>query len=259
MSAFCEPATTTSTPQSSWRSSAAPRPETASTTRMTSCRRATSAIACTSWTMPVEVSDSVANATFTSVFSPSSRSISRGIEALAPAGLVAHELGAVGLAELDPALAELAGRAREHLVARADEVGDRGLHRARAAGREREHLVLRPEDHRQLVQHALVELVEGGRAVVEHRRRHRLRDRRRDRRRPGGHQVLLGERIWSHGGDQVVGRAAQRSGRARPKRRSSCAAARGRAPGRAGTPRSRSRSRSGPPSRRSRRPRRRRR
>ena len=76
MSAFWEPATTTSMPHSSWRSSAAPRPDTASTARMTSCFAATSAIAWTSCTMPVEVSLSVAKATLMS--SLSSLSISAG-------------------------------------------------------------------------------------------------------------------------------------------------------------------------------------
>ena len=45
-------------------------------TRITSWRLATSAIAWTSCTMPVEVSLSVAKATFTSGFEPSRRSIS---------------------------------------------------------------------------------------------------------------------------------------------------------------------------------------
>jgi hypothetical protein len=45
---------------------------------MTSWRRATSAIAWMSCTMPVDVSLSVANATLMSSFSPSSRSYSAG-------------------------------------------------------------------------------------------------------------------------------------------------------------------------------------
>ena len=122
----------------------------------------------------------------------------RRVEPLAPARLVAHEIGAVGLAELDPALAELARRARQHLVAGADEVGDRRLHRARPARGEREHVVARAEHGRQPAEHALVQLVERRRAVVEHRRRHRLRDGGRHGRRPGGHQVLLRERVRRH-------------------------------------------------------------
>ena len=121
-----------------------------------------------------------------------------GVDPHAPARLVADELGAVGLAELDPALAELAGRQRQRLGARAHEVGDGRLHRARAARAEREHRVGGPEHRGQAAEHALVELVERRRAVVEHRRRHRLRDLRRDRGRAGRHEVLLDVRIRGH-------------------------------------------------------------
>ena len=57
ISAFCEPDTTTSTPQSSAASSTPPRLETASTTSSAPVGRTASAIACTSWTTPVEVSE----------------------------------------------------------------------------------------------------------------------------------------------------------------------------------------------------------
>ena len=57
MSDFCEPETTTSTPQSSWGRSAAPRPETASTQSTAPCFVATSFSALTSLRTPVEVSD----------------------------------------------------------------------------------------------------------------------------------------------------------------------------------------------------------
>ena len=96
--------------------------------------------------MPVEVSLSVAKTTsMPGVLAQQAVDLGR-VEALAPARLVADELGAVGLAELDPALAELAGGAGEHRRAGADEVGDGGLHRAGAAGGEREHVVLGLED-----------------------------------------------------------------------------------------------------------------
>jgi hypothetical protein len=78
MSAFCDPATTTSIPHASWRSSAAPMPETASTTSRRSWRRTTSAMARTSWTTPVEVSLWVAKTTSMPASSVSRRSISAG-------------------------------------------------------------------------------------------------------------------------------------------------------------------------------------
>ena len=199
MSAFWEPATTTSIPHSSWRSSAAPRPETASTARITSWRLQTSAIAWTSWTMPVLVSRERGEGDVDLGVLGQEAVELRGVETLAPAGLVAHEIAAVGLGELDPALAELAGRGGQHGLAGADEVGGGRLHRAGAAGGEDEHVVLGLEDLGQLAQHPLVELDEGRSAVVEHRRGHRLRDGRGHGRRPGGHQVLLHERVRGHG------------------------------------------------------------
>ena len=111
MSAFCEPATTTSMPHSSCsQPRVAPRPETASTTSSAPWRRATSASARTSCTIPVEVSDSVANTTSTPGLLAQHPVDLGGVEAHAPARLVLDQLGAVGLAELDPALAELARR-----------------------------------------------------------------------------------------------------------------------------------------------------
>jgi hypothetical protein len=108
-----------------------------------------------------------------------------------PLGLPVHGARAVGIAELGPALPELAARGHERRLAGADQIGDRGLHRAAAAGGEEEHLVLGLEDRLQPLQHTGIHLDERRRAVVEHRLCHHLRDRRRQRRRPGGHQVLL--------------------------------------------------------------------
>ena len=84
------------------------------------------------------------------------------VEAAAPAGLVARGVGLVGVGELDPALAELARRAREHAVAGPDEVRDGGLHGARAARREQEHVVARAEDRGQALEDARVELTPAG-------------------------------------------------------------------------------------------------
>ena len=172
---------------------------------------ATSAIAWTSWTMPVEVSLSVAKTTSMPSFSRQQPVDLGGVEALAPARLVADELGAVGLAELDPALAELAGGAGEHRRARAR----RGWRRRTPSrpSRWRRRRARRSRSGRpcgSLRQHALVELDEGGRAVVEHRRGHRLRDGGRDGRRPGGHEVLLDERVRGHrrGRSRSGGRSA---------------------------------------------------
>ena len=57
MSAFCEPATTTSRPHASVSSGTAPRLDTASTTTSAPASRATRASACTSATTPVDVSE----------------------------------------------------------------------------------------------------------------------------------------------------------------------------------------------------------
>ena len=59
MSAFCEPAATTSTCQASCGQGIAPSPDTASTAMIAPAAWATSASACTSFTTPVEVSESV--------------------------------------------------------------------------------------------------------------------------------------------------------------------------------------------------------
>ena len=130
------------------------------------------------------------------------------VEAAAPARLVARRAGAVGLGELDPALAELARRACEHRVARADEVGDRGLHRPRAARGEQEDVVLRPEHRGQAREDARVQLDAGRVAVVEDRLGHRGAHLGRQRRRAGGHQVLLDERIGRHGSELSRSRSA---------------------------------------------------
>ena len=57
MSAFCDPDTTTSTPQASVASSIPPRLETASTTRTAPVGATALAIASTSCTTPVDVSE----------------------------------------------------------------------------------------------------------------------------------------------------------------------------------------------------------
>ena len=66
MSAFCEPETTTSRPQASVSHGTAPRLETASTTTSAPASFATAAIACTSATTPVDVSDCTTQTAFAS-------------------------------------------------------------------------------------------------------------------------------------------------------------------------------------------------
>ena len=78
ISAFCEPATTTSTPHSSCGSGTAPSPETASTAISAPCRCAISVSSRMSFTTPVDVSEKVVNTSSTPSFSPSSRSSSAG-------------------------------------------------------------------------------------------------------------------------------------------------------------------------------------
>ncbi len=68
MSAFCDPATTTSTPQASVASSTPPRLDTASTTSTAPVGAVSRAMRSMSWTTPVEVSDWVTN---TAAVSPS--------------------------------------------------------------------------------------------------------------------------------------------------------------------------------------------
>ena len=78
ISAFCDPATTTSTPHSSWGSGTAPMADTASTAISAPWRWATSVSSRTSLTTPVEVSDSVVKTTSTPACSPSRLSSSGG-------------------------------------------------------------------------------------------------------------------------------------------------------------------------------------
>jgi hypothetical protein len=72
-----------------------------------------------------------------------------GVDLLAPLGLEVDGLGPVGIAQLRPALTELPRRGHDRDIARREQVGHRGLHRARSRGREHEHLVARLEDHRE--------------------------------------------------------------------------------------------------------------
>ena len=144
-----------------------------------------------SFTTPVEVSEKVVKTTSTPAFSAQQAVELRRIDLARPTRSPVVRLRAVGLAELDPALAELAARRHEGRLARAHEVGDGRLHRPAARGREDLHLVLGLEHVLEPLQHARVDLDEGRRSVVDHRLGHHLGHGGRQRRRAGGHQVLL--------------------------------------------------------------------
>ena len=114
-----------------------------------------------------------------------------GIDPLAPfEGDVVH-VGAERLAELGPALPELAAGGDDRRLTGDDEVGDGRLHRAGPGGGEAEDVVGGAEGDRETIEHPPVDLDEGRRAVVEDRLGHRLRDARRQRRRSACNQVLL--------------------------------------------------------------------
>src|SRR5262249_37595901 len=100
----------------------------------------------------------------------------RGIDGTAPLDLELDRLDAVRLADLAPALAELAAVDADRLVALLEEVGDGPLHRAGPAGGEDEDVVLGLEDPPEPFAHLGEELFERRRAVVQDRLRHRQCD-----------------------------------------------------------------------------------
>ena len=143
ISAFCEPATTTSTPHSSCSHSAAPRPETASTTSIAPWRWTTSAIAWTSWTMPVEVSLSVAKTTSMPACSVAGGRSRPGRGARPSPARSARARRRRPRRARSSARRTCPRRSASTFVPGPHEVGDGGLHRARAARREHEHVVAR--------------------------------------------------------------------------------------------------------------------
>ena len=175
MSDFCEPATTTSTPHSSCGRSTAPRPETASTHRTAPRARATSFKARTSLITPVEVSDWVdehrPHRRVGSPRAPRRRAPGRPSR---PTRNRVDRLRAVRVAELLPALAELACRGDQRGLAGDDQVGRGRLHPARARWRRSTARRSGLEHGRQPVERPGVDLDEGGRAVVQDRLGHHL-------------------------------------------------------------------------------------
>ena len=114
-----------------------------------------------------------------------------GVDLAAPLGRPVDGLGAVGVAQLGPALAEVAAAGDQHGLPGTREVGDCRLHRTGARGGEHLHLVGGAEDQLEPLQDAGVDLHERGRPVIEHRLGHHLRYRGRKRGRARRHQVLL--------------------------------------------------------------------
>ena len=123
--------------------SAAPRPETASTTSKTPWRLVTSAIAWTSLTMPCSSRSAWRRRSRTRVLGQQAVELGRR-RAARPSPALALTLSAVRLVELDPALAELAAQAAASALAPGrDQVRDGGIHRARPLGGEGQDIVLR--------------------------------------------------------------------------------------------------------------------
>ena len=191
ISAFCEPETTESSPHSSVSQGIAPRLEIASTPTSAPASFAAAASARTSATTPVEVSDCV---TSTALAPPSSASRAARSSAdgrLAPLVADVVDLAAVGLGDLGPALAEVAGGDDDDAVARRGQVRDDRLEAGRSRGRVEEDVAVGAEDLLQPLEALLVGRLEVRAAVMDDRQRHRGEHLRRHRRRPRGHQIAL--------------------------------------------------------------------
>jgi mannose-6-phosphate isomerase-like protein (cupin superfamily) len=136
------------------------------------------------------------------------------IDLLAPLELEVQRVRAEGVAELCPALPELAARGDHGGLPGDDQIGDGGLHCARPRGREAQHLVLGLEDGLEALEDTGVGLHERGRPVVSHRLGHDLRDAGRQRGGAGGHQVLLRVEVEPirHRAPRVLGCSAMSPG-----------------------------------------------
>ena len=123
ISPFCDPATATSTPQSSIRKSTVPSDAT------------TSAISRAGWRQA-----SRARRTATQPLLDAAR-----VECASPVAFQLLDLGAEVARELAPGPGEHAGGGHQHEIALAEEVHERGLPGAVAVGGVKEHPALRPE------------------------------------------------------------------------------------------------------------------
>ena len=113
------------------------------------------------------------------------------VDRASPFHLQHHGVHAVALGELRPALAELSRVDDDRLVTAAQEVDQRGFHGAGAAGGELHHVLSRLEQPGKAFADAREDLLELGRAVVDHRLRHPQREPLGNRRRTWGEKADL--------------------------------------------------------------------
>ena len=184
--------------------------ETASTQISAPWRCATSVSAATSLTTPVEVSEWVVKTARTPVARARERPLELlGLDPRPPLAVVVVDVAAVGLAQLGPALRRTS-RTRRPAPCRRERRGWRPPTPSPPVpgGGEHEHVVLGLEHHLEALQHALVDLDEGRRAVIEDRLRHHLRHGRRQRGRPRRHQIVLVEDV--HGRNSAPAKPGRR-------------------------------------------------
>ena len=195
MSAFCEPATQTSTFQASVGRSVAPRPLMASTTNTAGVAATISPSALMSFKTPVLVSLNWQKTALASGCSASAAAHALGIDLGAPLVIQRDHVGAPEGGELGPALAEVAARGHDHRVARLDEIDHGALHGARAGAGEDDHVVVGLIDVLQPGDDVLEDLGEARRPVVDHRLTERREHLGRHRGRPGSQQVAFLHRV----------------------------------------------------------------
>ena len=192
--AFCEPVTTTSTPQASISNGTAPRPDTLSTRISASGRQ----LADDRGQLGDRVHDAGRRLVVGQQDGPvagrrarSSLADHRRIGGLAPLDLDLGDVGAVGPGDLGEPVAERADRHAEHAVARRQGVDDRRLEAAGPGGRDHRDVVGRPEVRLHARQDPLEHRRELGAAVVDHLAGAGLADARGQGRRAGDAQVRL--------------------------------------------------------------------
>jgi hypothetical protein len=113
------------------------------------------------------------------------------IDRAAPRHVEADRLDAVCLAQVPPALAELAADDAQRLVAALHGVDHRRLHRGGPRARQHQHRLRGLEDPLQPVGGLAEDLAESGHAVVHDGARHGQQHAVGHRRRSGGEEILL--------------------------------------------------------------------